>query len=62
MLIPIPLRFALVFLFIAFAPITAAEHGFDPLPHWVGAWCLIISFPAALISIIGLGEGAPDER
>jgi len=48
-----PIWIACGFLFVAFAPITAAEYGFDPLPHAVGAWCFIIGYPAALISLIG---------
>lgn len=52
---------ACAFLIMAFAPITAAERGLDFLPHAVAAWCFIIGYPAALVSLIG-GMAECDER
>ena len=57
-----PIKLAAIFLFIAFAPITAAQYGFDPLPHWFGAWCVILGYPAALVVLIGGFGGECNER
>lgn len=52
---------ALVFFVIAFAPITAAEHGFNPFPDWLVAWCLI-GLPLGLIALIAAMPDGVDER